>query len=107
MGFQHNGACYDTPAAAAMAAATENAGRVLATSGGVQVVSIEAVTDGSITYRLTGPAATTTVQAPYVAQQCQLIETGEAVALSWAVVGVWVAAWSIRLAIDTIRGTSE
>lgn len=101
MGYQQAGHCYATPEAAATAAASEHAGSLLATSGGIHAVTVEAVTGTAITYRLISQSAANTLVVPYQAQQCQLIEAADALSLAWMVVGVWISAWAVRLAVAT------
>lgn len=101
MGYQQSGHCYETPEAAAIAAASDNAGALLATSAGIQAVTVEAVTDMVITYRLTSQTGISTLSVPYQAQPCQLIEAADGLSLAWMIVGVWIGAWAIRLAITT------
>lgn len=44
-----------------------------------------------------------TLQVPYLGAQCQLIDTPDALALSWAVVGAWAVAYGVRLAVRAIN----
>lgn len=99
MGFQQGDRCFQTVEEAASYAGAQSMGQWVGNAG----LTFDGYTGAALRYTLTGAAGTTTVDVPYRPQQCRLVETGDALTLTWAVVAVWAAAYAIRVAASAFR----
>ncbi len=103
MAYQQHGQCFETVDQAASFAGAHSNGLVLAGPSGPVGVTFGGYQGGALHYTLTSAAGTSTLQVPYLGAQCQLIDTPDALALSWAVVGAWAVAYGVRLAVRAIN----
>lgn len=106
MSFQVGSACYDTALQAAQAEASSQVGAVVEHGSAAYVVDVSGVSGTSITYSLYpvagGVAVTSAV--PYSAQPCNLLTGSDGLAMSWAVVGVWIAVYAVMFIARALRG---
>lgn len=104
MSFQEFGACYSTAKAAAVARFTETPSQAVTIGTNCIAVPRYTVTGTDAAPIVTATWARTagtctvppSVVVPYTATPCELIDTSDALQLSWLVVGVWVVAFGIR-----------
>lgn len=109
MSYQVGSACYDTAVAAAAASASSQVGSLIRHGETSYVVNASSVEDASITYALTplGGGSPMVVVAPYSAQPCGLLTTGDAVQLSWMVVAVWAAVYGVKFIATAVQGWGD
>lgn len=103
MAYQQHGQCFETVDQAAAYAGAHSNGLIMAGPSGPVGVTFAGYQGGALHYTLTSSAGTSTLQVPYLGAQCQLIDTPDALALSWAVVGAWAVAYGVRLAVRAIN----
>ena len=97
MAFQVGSTCYDTALSANQAAGAASIGQVVNVGASAFVVDIATVDSTSITFQLRDIASTAVIVK--VAQvspvPCQLLDTVDAIAISWGVALSWILAASI------------
>ena len=97
--WQSGSACYHTPTAANMAAASVQSGAVVQVGGDVATVSVGAISGSSIEYRLTsittGNTASRVVQVE--PQPCGLLTYSDGLSLAWGVALAWIAAYAVTI----------
>lgn len=100
MGWLDGESCYASKDDALAAFAARNTGGIVQADGLAYIATVAPVRDGvSVRYTFKPVASGTLftrVLQPGL-QPCDLLEWRDYVALSWAVVGVWVAVYSLRL----------
>lgn len=108
--WQTGSACYSTPTLANRAAAAVQSGSVVPVGSDVAAVSIGAVTDSSIEYRLTSLTSGNTASRVVVVvpQECGLLTYADGLELGWQVALVWIVAYAVtilgRIIKDAISG---
>lgn len=102
MAYQQGGQCFETVDAAAAFAGAHAHGVVIGSAGGPVAVTFQGFQGGALQFTLTSQAGVSSMQVPYQPVPCQLIDTADALALSWLVVGAWAAAFAVRLAVRAV-----
>lgn len=108
--WQSGSACYSTPSDANRAAASAQAGAVVPVGSDVAVVSVVAVSDTAIEYRLTSiTSGQTTARTVAVdPQPCGLLTYTDGLTMAWGVALAWLAAYAVtilgRIVKDAING---
>jgi len=93
MSYQVGSTCYSSALVANQAVAASIAGTVGTVGGQSVVISVQAVSDSSITYGYTplaGGATASTVVA-LLPMPCGLLDTADGLLLGWAVAAAWLA----------------
>ena len=109
MGFQVGSACYDTALQAAQVAASSAIGAVVDHGGSAFTVNVSGVTSSVISYTFTPVAGGTalTLDAPYTAQPCNLLQSSDALAIGWLIGAAWLGVYGVMFMARALRGESE
>ena len=109
MGYSVGATCYPTALAANVAAGSAQSGAVVSAGSSVYVVELGTVTASSIQYRFVqvGGSQVVTKVATSNPPPCGLIEWGDTLELSWAVVAAWAAAYGVRFLATSLRSRVE
>lgn len=98
MGLQVGSVCYPDAATASQAVAASESGKVVPAGSVVYVTDVVADGVGVLTYTLTDLTGSVsplvTVVTPTHAQ-CSLLETADALYISWGVVVAWILAYAL------------
>lgn len=109
MSYQVGSACYETTIQAASASASAQVGSLVQISGAPHVAALSGNTGSVLEWTFVpvvgGPSVV--VSAPYTAQPCGLLQASDAVSMSWMVVAVWLAAYSLLFIARAVRGETE
>jgi len=103
--YQVGSACYETPEAAASAAASAQVGGIVQNGAVSYVVNASSVDGSSITYVLSPVAGGVplTVVAPFTAQPCGMLGTADAVQMGWLVAAAWCGVWAVKFMATAIK----
>lgn len=95
--FQVGDVCYSTQLDAVKAMAAREVGKLTQIGTASYVVDVSATSATSITYILRNVASTATVTkvAPVAVQPCGLLETGDALLISWGIAAVWIGTHAV------------
>ncbi|MDO4682766.1 MAG: hypothetical protein Q4B17_08255 [Lautropia sp.] len=105
MGYQQGTQCFATVEQAADYAGAQMTGQVVSTgNGGPWAISYEGFNGSQLRYALHAPSSAVTLQVPYQAVPCQLVDMDDAAEMAWLVVGAWAAAYGVRLAANALKG---
>lgn len=109
MSYQVGDVCYPTAHMAAAASASREAGALVVHGDSTYAVSVQAVSDTSISYVLTPPAggAAIALQTPYIAQECGLMGAADGMWIGWAIGGAWICAYALLFLAKALRGEHD
>jgi hypothetical protein len=96
-GFQVGAACYETELQAAQVSASSVIGSIVQQGETAYVVNASNVAGNAISYTFSpvSGGAAFTVQSPYAAQPCGLLDISDGLAMGWLVVAAWASAYSV------------
>jgi hypothetical protein len=90
--FQYGSNCYSSALATAQAAASSQIGALVPIGSVVYSVDVLAVSDTSITYKLTdlNSTAALTKSVPFTALPCGLLDTSDGLIIGWGIATAWL-----------------
>lgn len=93
MSFQVDGVCYSTAYASVQAMAAREVGKIIQLGSSGYAVDVSAITDASITFSLTPltGGASIVKSVPVLPIECGLLDTSDALVISWAIASAWLA----------------
>lgn len=98
MGWQFEGVCYSTQLQAVQAAAGSQVGKVVELFSAPYVIDIGSTTSTTATYLYRGLGDEPPIEKviALTPQPCGLLEWEDGLQISWLVVAVWLAAYSLK-----------